>query len=91
LPLAAGPSALLICAYLSGSTLTATDGTEAPSHYFTNYEQMDWNIPLVFSVFDTTGLGGATALEVKAGGSSTTFTTTSYANFVTNIAQNSAA
>jgi hypothetical protein len=83
------PSALLICAYLSG-TLTSTTGTEAKSYYFINCERMDWNVPLVFSYFDTdknVSDDGVTALEVKAGGGAT-FVKTSYAAFLTDIATN---
>jgi hypothetical protein len=83
------PSALLVCAYLSG-TLTSTTGTEAKNYYFINCEQMNWNIPLVFSYFDTdknVSDDGRTALVIKAGDGAT-FVKTTYADFLTDIATN---
>ena len=60
-PTFTGPSALLICNYLSSTTSSATN-------FFTQCQEMDFNVPLVFSEYHL-GLGGETSLTVQTGGS----------------------
>jgi len=72
----------------NGDASLRTRGTGL--NYFTNAEEMNWAIPLVFSDF-VSELDGKTplALEIKTAGSTHIINIGSLSNFLTNIARNS--